>query len=57
MGATKEREEKILPEAQGALSEIKPFEVFLNGFGFSGAHRDVYLEVLNKLKKGISSSN
>ena len=45
---SEEREEKILQEVQGALNEIKPFEVFLNGFGFNGAHRDVYLEVLNK---------
>ena len=45
---SEEREEKILEEVQGALSDIKPFEVFLSGFGFNGAHRDVYLEVLNK---------
>ena len=45
---SEEREGKILEEVQGALSDIKPFEVFLSGFGFNGAHRDVYLEVLNK---------
>jgi len=45
---SEEREEKILQEVQNALTDIRPFEVFLSGFGFNGTHRDVYLEVLNK---------
>ena len=45
---SEEREGRILEEVQCSLNEINPFEVFLNGFGFNGADRDVYLEVLNK---------
>lgn len=36
---SEEREEKILHEVQNALTDIRPFEVFLSGFGFNGTHR------------------
>ena len=45
---SEEREKRILEEVQAFLNETKSFEVFLNGFGFNGTRRDVYLEVLNK---------
>lgn len=43
-----EREEKVLSSMQTVLSQIDSFEVFLNGFGFDGARRDIYLDILNK---------
>lgn len=43
-----EREEKVLSAVQSVLDEVGSFEVFLNGFGFDGASRDVYIDVLNK---------
>lgn len=43
-----DREEKILEATQSVLSHIASFEVFMNGFAFDGARRDVYLDVLNK---------
>ena len=43
-----EREEKVLTAIQAVLNQIASFEVFLDGFGFDGAKRDVYLDVLNK---------
>jgi len=43
-----EREQKILNATQEVLDEINGFEVFLNGFGFNGIEKHVYLDVLNK---------
>lgn len=43
-----EREERILGAIQSVLDQISSFEVFLDGFGFDGRRRDVYLDVLNK---------
>ena len=43
-----EREDKVLSSVQTVLDQIGSFEVFLNGFGFDGARRDVYLDILNK---------
>lgn len=43
-----EREGKVLQAAQETLSHIRGFDVFLNGFGFNGADRHVFLDVLNK---------
>lgn len=43
-----EREEKILSAVQGVMDQVNSFEVFLNGFGFDGRKRDVYLDILNK---------
>lgn len=43
-----EREQRILEATQDVLNEIKGFEVFLNGFGFDGIDRSVYLDILNK---------
>lgn len=43
-----EREDKILQAADETLSQIRGFEVFLNGFGFHGVDRHVFLDVLNK---------
>lgn len=42
------REDRILQAAQETISEIRGFEVFLNGFGFNGVNRQVFLDVLNK---------
>ena len=43
-----EREEKVLSSVESVLDQLGSFEVFLNGFGFDGARRDVYLDILNK---------
>lgn len=43
-----EREHRILNATQEVLDEINGFEVFLNGFGFNGVSKHVYLDVLNK---------
>jgi len=43
-----EREEKILSAVQTVMNQTNSFEVFLNSFGFDGARRDVYLDILNK---------
>ena len=43
-----EREQRILKATQDVLDEINGFEVFLNGFGFNGVDRNVYLDILNK---------
>jgi 2'-5' RNA ligase len=43
-----EREEKVLSSVQAVVSQIGSFEVFLNGFGFDGRSRDVYIDILNK---------
>ncbi|OEK00917.1 hypothetical protein BFP97_05055 [Roseivirga sp. 4D4] len=43
-----EREQRILNATQEVLDEINGFEVFLNGFGFNGIEKHVYLDVLNK---------
>ena len=43
-----EREGRILQAAHETLGQIRGFEVFLNGFGFHGADRHVFLDILNK---------
>lgn len=43
-----EREGRVLNALEEVLTQIKGFEVFLNGFGFNGVTRDAYLDVLNK---------
>ncbi|OEK04539.1 2'-5' RNA ligase family protein [Roseivirga misakiensis] len=43
-----EREKRLLKASQEVLNQIKGFEIFLNGFGFYGVDRHIFLEVLNK---------
>jgi len=43
-----EREERLLKAAHDVLAQIQGFEIFLNGFGFHGVDRHVFLDVLNK---------